>query len=97
MRGENIPYVAVEASWLGRPIVASNVSGLPEIIVDGETGYLVDPEDKPTWLARIRHLLDNSNQAQQMGDAARSYVSQKFAVRRCAAEYDALYRQLGAT
>lgn len=93
---ENIPYVAVEAGWLARPVVAAAVSGLPEIIVDGRTGYLVDPTDQAAWLARIRHLLDCPQSARQLGEQARAYVQNKFALAVCVAQYHALYQQLGA-
>ncbi|MCB0189910.1 MAG: glycosyltransferase family 4 protein, partial [Caldilineaceae bacterium] len=91
---ENIPYVAVETGWLARPVIASDVSGLPEIIVDGETGYLVPPTDKAAWLARIAQLLDNPQQTQRMGEQARVHVAHRFALRHCAAQYEALYRQI---
>lgn len=93
---ENIPYVAVEAGWLARPVIASAVSGLPEIIVDGTTGYLVGPTDKAAWLTRIRHLLDCPQAAQQLGEQACNYVHRKFALDTCVAQYNALYHQLGA-
>jgi len=91
---ENIPYVAVEAGWLARPVIASAVSGLPEIIVDGTTGYLVNPTDKAAWLTRIRHLLDAPQAAQQLGEQARTYVQQKFALDTCVTNYNALYHRL---
>lgn len=91
---ENIPYTAIESSWAARPVVASNVSGLPEIVVDGKTGYLVDPMDKSAWRSRIRHLLDNPEYAERLGQQAHQHVSQKFSLNRCRDEYDRLYRQL---
>ena len=42
---EGLGRVAIEAQFLGRPVIASRVGGIPEIIADGETGLLVEPED----------------------------------------------------
>jgi glycosyltransferase involved in cell wall biosynthesis len=60
-RSEGLPLVLLEAQWLGLPAVASTVDGLPEVIVEGENGLLVPPEDAPA-LARalIRALTDEA-------------------------------------
>jgi len=91
---ENIPYVAAESSWMRCPVIASNVSGLPELIVDGQTGYLVPPTDKAMWLDRIRRILDDPTHREQLGQEARGYVRQKLSLDTCAAQYDALYHQI---
>lgn len=91
---ENIPYTAVEASWMGRPVIASDVSGLPEIIMDGITGFLVPPHDKETWLNRIIYLLENPEVAQSLGDKAHQHVREKFNMENCVNEYDQLYRKI---
>jgi len=91
---ENIPYVAIEAGWMARPVIASNVSGIPEIVVDGETGHLVAPTDKTAWLNRLQYLLDNPAHAQQLGRQANAHVKQKFSLSACTERYDRLYRQI---
>ena len=91
---ENIPYVAVESALMARPLIASNVSGLPEIVVDGKTGYLLKMDDRPAWLSSIKHLLENYSFATQMGMRARLHVQHKFSLATCAQNYHLLYQQL---
>ena len=58
-RGEGLGLVAVEALACGRPVVASNVGGLPEIVKDGETGLLVPPGDVAALRGAIERLADD--------------------------------------
>lgn len=65
---EGLPRVIVEAMYAGLPIVATNVSGIPDIITDGEQGYLVEPEDVPALTNALDHILRDD--VTQMGAAA---------------------------
>ena len=91
---ENLPMVALEAGAMARPLLASHVSGLPEIIEDGDNGYLVPADDADAWLNRINYLLDHPVQAQQMGNRARTVIENKFALSHCVAAYAQLYDKL---
>src|SRR4030042_3605227 len=51
-----------EALWKGTPVVASNVGGIPAQIVDGESGYLLDPYDIEGFADRIVHILKNADE-----------------------------------
>jgi glycosyltransferase involved in cell wall biosynthesis len=83
---------ALEGQAAGRPVIASRLPELSEIVADGETGFLVAPGDKATLARQSRRLLDNAAQRGQMGDAARRRVQDRFSVaelvRRCAALYE---------
>jgi glycosyltransferase involved in cell wall biosynthesis len=68
--GEPSPTVAMEALAAGRPVVASRIGGLPEIISDHETGLLVDHADPPGLAAAIQQLVDNRALRERMGAAA---------------------------
>jgi glycosyltransferase involved in cell wall biosynthesis len=77
-----------------RPVVASRMGGLPEVVVDGETGLLVANED-PDGLARaISALLGDPDRAAEMGRAAARRARGLFSLDRQADAYDALYRRL---
>jgi glycosyltransferase involved in cell wall biosynthesis len=62
---------ALEAMAAGRPVVASRVPGLNEVVCDGETGYLVPPGDKPALARQTRLLLDDPDRRAGFGAAAR--------------------------
>lgn len=70
-RHEGFGYTALEGMACGKPVVAFNVSGLRDVIVDGSTGILVAPEDVPALADACRRLRDNADQAAQMGKRGR--------------------------
>ena len=91
---EGFPLVALEAAWMARPIVASQVGGLPEVVVDGETGLLVEPDDPKRLAEAAIFLLAHPTTASQMGQAARRRAQDLFSWERHVNAYDTLYRQL---
>ncbi len=81
---EPFGLVNLEAMACGTAVVASRVGGIPEIVVDGETGYLVDRDEArpagfaPALAARIEEVLDDGALARRMGDAGRRRVLERF-------------------
>jgi glycosyltransferase involved in cell wall biosynthesis len=68
---ENFPTVALEALGVGRPLIASRMGGLPELVAPGENGFLVEPGD-PAALARaMSRVLDDTELAARMGARSR--------------------------
>ncbi len=68
---ESFGLVALEAQACGCPVVASGVSGLRSVVRDDVTGYLVDADDPASYAERIGRLLEDPQQAQQMGRRGR--------------------------
>jgi len=93
-REDSLPLVALEAAQLARPIVATRVGGLPEVVVHHETGLLVDKEDSAGLAQAISFLIDNPDAAVRMGKAAQRRVEAVFSWERHVDAYDALYRRL---
>lgn len=91
---EGQPNVVLEAMAAGTPVVATAVSGTPEIIIDGESGSLVPAGDWQKMSQRITELLDDPNQAQDMASKARRRIEQHFSMKRCAEETIGIYRRL---
>jgi glycosyltransferase involved in cell wall biosynthesis len=67
---EPFGLVALEAAAAGRPIVASDIGGLRDIVVDGETGFLVPPEDRPALVEALRKLIGDAELRGRLGAAA---------------------------
>lgn len=75
---EAFPYVILEAMSSGRPIVASDVGGIREAVVDGASGRLVPPRDEDALAEALLAMLDDPIQRTQMGAMALSRVSERF-------------------
>jgi glycosyltransferase involved in cell wall biosynthesis len=71
---EGMPLVVLEAMEAALPVVASRVSGIPEVVMDGETGWLVPPEDPEALAAALEELLADPEEARRRGEAGRRRV-----------------------
>jgi glycosyltransferase involved in cell wall biosynthesis len=94
-RWEGLPVAAVEASMSGRPIIGTRVAGIPEVVIDGRTGLIIESESPQAIADGIVTLLDDPSLAIALGKAARVHALESFTMDRCVNSYDALYRQLG--
>jgi glycosyltransferase involved in cell wall biosynthesis len=88
------PTVALEASHFGLPVIATRNGGLPEIVRDGETGYLVDPLAPNQIAQRIQLLIQNPDLRISMGRAARRRALGHFTRERMVDEMEALFDSL---
>jgi len=84
----------LEYMGAGRPVVATNVGGAREAIIEGETGYLAPPGDYETIAARVTELLRNPELARRMGRRGRQVVEQKFSPAAQLAQTEQLYDRL---
>ncbi len=82
-----LPTTVMEACLMEKPVIASNVGGIPEIVMDNETGYLCDVTDTSQWIRRIQFLLDNPKAAESLGKKARQHVMRKFDWNRIAIDF----------
>ncbi len=83
----------LEAMAVGRPVVAAPVGAVPEIVVDGDTGWLVEPAPEPV-AACLEGVLRDRRRARQMGEAGRRRVEALFTPSRRAALVEAVYGQV---
>jgi glycosyltransferase involved in cell wall biosynthesis len=93
---EGMPNVVLEAMAAARPVVATAVGGVPEIIEEGETGYLVPPRDANALAAVVAGLLKDPEHAARIGAAARTYVLATHGADRMVDAFLALWTSLGA-
>lgn len=90
---EGLPNVVLEAMACGLPVVASNVGGIPEVVVPDETGLLVPPQDAPALVRALEELLADNDLALAMGNAGRQRVMKRHCWKRNAREHLQLYRE----
>jgi glycogen(starch) synthase len=93
---ETFGLVALEAALLGRPVIATRVGALPEVVQDGETGLIVPRDDAAGVAAAIAALLEDPARTQRMGHAARERALRVFGLRPSLDAYEALYRRFAA-
>lgn len=93
-RTEGQGLVALEAMAHARPVIASRVGGLPEVVVDNETGILVSPEEPETLKTAIETLLEDAPLRERMGLAGRQRVAEHFSLEVMLRQHVALYRKL---
>ena len=89
-----LPGVICEASAYGKPVVASGVGGIPEIIIDGETGLLIPPGNYQILSDALIQLLSDEKGAQKMGLAGRKYMEDNFDLTQIVYRVEAIYREL---
>jgi glycosyltransferase involved in cell wall biosynthesis len=77
---DGIPNVLVEAMAAGVPVVATRISGIPELVRDGKEGLLVEPRDPPALAGALRRVLSDTGLAAQLAAAARRKVELNFDV-----------------
>jgi glycosyltransferase involved in cell wall biosynthesis len=79
-RGEGMPGVLIEAGLSAVPVVATDVPGVDAIVVDGETGLVVDVDDFDALVGAVAALLADPLRRRAMGDAARRRCSERFSL-----------------
>lgn len=94
-RWEGFGLVFLEAMAASTPVVASDASAIPEIVSDGETGYLVEPGDVEGFAHAIGDLLSNPNRAASFGSAGHDRLEAAFTEERMVEEVIDVYESLG--
>jgi len=84
---EGFGLVVTEALWKEKPIVASNVGGIPLQIKDGENGFLLEPEDTMGFAEKIIELLKKPALSREMGQKGKEIVRNKFLITRLLKDY----------
>jgi glycosyltransferase involved in cell wall biosynthesis len=91
---EGMGRVLAEALAMGKPLVATAVDGVPEIVKDGERGLLVQPDDPGALARAIVEMLNDPSRAQTIGQAGQEWVLSRFSVETMIGRIDRLYQEL---
>jgi glycosyltransferase involved in cell wall biosynthesis len=91
---EGMPNVILEAMAAGLPVVATRVEGTSELVIEGRTGLLVQPQSPPELVAAIENILTEPAQARAMGHCGRERVAAEFSWKKMVERYSELYSSL---
>ena len=81
------PHSLLEASLMGKPVIATKVGGIPELMEDGKTGFLVEQGNSDELIEKISFLIDNPNEAKKMGQHGKEFVEENFSWEKLATEF----------
>ncbi|MEW6059686.1 MAG: glycosyltransferase [Actinomycetota bacterium] len=93
-RNEGTPVALIEAAAAARPVVATRVGGVADVVLDGRTGLLVRGGDVQSIAASLVRLLGSPGEAAALGIAGREWVAGRFSIDRLADDLACLYRDL---
>jgi glycosyltransferase involved in cell wall biosynthesis len=96
-RREGLPMAILEGMASSRPVVATAVGAVPDVVVDGRTGVLVPPENVEALASEIVTLLNNRTQRENLGAAAKRLIEEEFSAERMTTDYLRIYEQAIAT
>ncbi len=90
---EGLPIVLMEAMALGKPVIATRVAGIPELVSDGESGLLFTPSNWAELAERIADIAGDRDLRRRLGEAGKARVAAEFDVRKSAAILQDLFHQ----
>lgn len=91
---EGMPNVALEAMMHAKPVIASHIGGIPEVVINGETGYLVEPQNPPALAEALEVLICNDQMRRAFGLAGRQRVITHFDPRTRTQKVMGIYKHL---
>lgn len=91
---EAFGIVFIEAMAAGLPVIATRINAIPEIVIHGETGFLIEPGDRHELAYRIRCLMENLTLAKEMGAKGRKVVEQKFNVQKHCQTLESIFEKI---
>lgn len=89
---EAFGLIFLEAGFYELPSVATTVEGIPEVVADGVTGFLSEPNDEDSFVRNIVTLIENPEMRKKMGVAAKKRVTEKFSAGKMVEQYISLYQ-----
>lgn len=92
---EGMPNALMEAQLCGVPAVTTDAGGAAEVVVDGETGFVVPVGDEAAFAAALKRLLEDPDLRRRMGEAGRRRMLEVFPVERMVREIDEVFAELG--
>ena len=93
-RFEGVPNSVLEAMASGLPVVATDVGGVQEVVQNGKTGLLVDPDNDTQLIEAIESLIAIADKRRALGALALKRVTSRFSIQKMVSDYEHLYGEL---
>jgi glycosyltransferase involved in cell wall biosynthesis len=94
VEGDTIPQVLMQALAIGLPVVSTTVGSIPDVVTDGDTGFVVPPRDAGALAERILRLLDDARLRTRMGEQGRALVQRCYSLERMLDRMEGVYDRL---
>ena len=91
---EGLPRSVMEAMGAGLPVVGTDVNGINELVINGETGFLVPPKDPAALADGIEKLVRDPDLRRRMGEAGRLRITREFSLENMVRSYEHVYKEL---
>ncbi|MCL2389926.1 MAG: glycosyltransferase family 4 protein [Endomicrobia bacterium] len=91
---EGMPNVLIEAQALKKPVIATNVGGIPEAFLDNVTGIMIEPSNVAQTAKAIKELASDSDKAKHMGENGRKFVERKFTIKNMVSDVLDVYNKI---
>ncbi|MFW6275667.1 MAG: glycosyltransferase, partial [bacterium] len=92
--GEGTSNSLLEYMLLEKPVVATDVLGIQEVVQNGINGFLVPQNDVNNFVKRVAHLLDSPSEAQKMGQAGKDLVAREYSIEGMVSGYESIYQSV---
>ncbi len=93
---EDMPMAILEAMAYEMPVVSTNIAGIPEMVEDGKSGFLIEPGDACTLAKKLSLLIENESLRREFGKRSRRLVKEEFSDEVILKKVSALYEKLGS-
>lgn len=90
---EGLPINVIEAMLMAKPVIATNIAGVPEMIDHGCNGFMIDVGDVSGLARNLIHILEDDTRKNAIGQAARDTALAKFSIENCVRKTEALYQE----
>ena len=97
VEGDTIPQVLMQALAIGLPVVSTTTGSIPDVVIDGKSGFIVAPRDVDALADRIRRLLNDPLLRKRMGESGRQRVEGSYSIDRMVEELERVYRRVIAS